>query len=67
VAVVDADDHLLGVIPRATLLSAMASLATVEPQELVGGPEDPLPTGLAVRPDGTAERDRADAAPGMGE
>jgi glycine betaine/proline transport system ATP-binding protein len=31
VAVVDEDDRLLGVIPRATLLSAMASLSSAEP------------------------------------
>jgi hypothetical protein len=68
VAVIDAEDHLLGVIPRATLLSAMASLTTTEPhEEYIGGPEDPLPTGLAVRPDGTVDPDHADAMPGTRE
>jgi glycine betaine/proline transport system ATP-binding protein len=58
VAVVDADQHLLGVIPRATLLSAMASLAsTVEPEAVTPGPDGQPPAA----PPGAAGPDPVDA------
>ncbi|HEY8472108.1 MAG TPA: glycine betaine/L-proline ABC transporter ATP-binding protein [Natronosporangium sp.] len=47
VAVVDAEDRLLGVIPRATLLSAMASFTTEQPDAPPDPPTD-APTSPAV-------------------
>lgn len=48
VAVVDTDSRLVGVIPRATLLAAMASLTTSQPDEPAGDTADALtPAGLA--------------------
>jgi glycine betaine/proline transport system ATP-binding protein len=44
VAVLDADGRLLGVIPRATLLSAMASLSTADNQ-VTGEPGAAVPAG----------------------
>jgi glycine betaine/proline transport system ATP-binding protein len=44
VAVLDADERLLGVIPRATLLSAMASLSTADNQ-VTGEPGAAVPAG----------------------
>lgn len=52
VAVVDADDHLVGVVPRATLLAAMASFAADEPAP---------PTDVAEHPD--AGEEAAGASP----
>jgi glycine betaine/proline transport system ATP-binding protein len=49
VAVIDAEDHLLGVIPRATLLSAMASLSITN-GAAAGDPSDHPATGLAADP-----------------
>lgn len=50
VAVVDADDRLLGVIPRVTLLAAMASLST-EDSHMVGGTQPPAPTAADISAD----------------
>lgn len=62
VAVIDASDHLLGVIPRATLLSAMASLTTSGVDaEMTDGPDGSTQTGLSASPDDEHERHRVDA------
>jgi glycine betaine/proline transport system ATP-binding protein len=58
VAVVDGDDHLLGVIPRATLLSAMATLSTVD-SELAAAAQAMTQSGHER--DGSDERDRDEA------
>lgn len=58
VAVVDSDDRLLGVIPRATLLSAMASI-TADDVAASNGEPDPLgQTMLAAAP--AADTDRSE-------
>jgi glycine betaine/proline transport system ATP-binding protein len=57
VAVVDADERLLGVIPRATLLSAMASLTDGEPdRQPTDVPEDQGAASLAAGPEADLER-----------
>src|SRR5690606_7300454 len=57
VAVVDPDDHLLGVIPRATLLSAMASISAANGAATDDG---------AAAGDGDATDDDADEVGGTG-
>lgn len=58
VAVVDSDDRLLGVIPRATLLSAMASITAEEIPAPTGEMEPPGQTTLAAAP--AADTDRSE-------
>ncbi|MPZ26003.1 MAG: betaine/proline/choline family ABC transporter ATP-binding protein [Micromonosporaceae bacterium] len=58
VAVVDEDNRLLGVIPRATLLGAMASLTATETSGSGGSTAEAYP---GSPPDGEADRARADA------
>jgi glycine betaine/proline transport system ATP-binding protein len=63
VAVVDADNRLLGVIPRATLLGAMASLVASEPGGAAGASEsdDRVDTGADPGPDGAGPGRPGDA------
>ena len=61
VAVVDEDHRLLGVIPRATLLGAMASLVTAEPDGAAGaGPDGTAGSGQPPGPDGAEDRAEPD-------
>ncbi|MGH3680552.1 MAG: quaternary amine ABC transporter ATP-binding protein [Natronosporangium sp.] len=63
VAVVDSDDRLLGVIPRATLLSAMASLhaADSDSQTTDVVADRPIPDPEGPPPEADPDQSRADA------